>query len=136
MLATAVAPPFLVQSVALVVAAAAIAYLSYRIGLVPIVGFLAAGVLIGPNALGLVSDRALVNAAAEMGVILLLFTIGIEFSLEKLARIKTLIFGGGGLQVLLASCRHDGRAAAVWRGLAGRHSSPGFSSRSHRPPSS
>ena len=103
MLATAVAPPFLVQSVALVVAAAAIAYLSYRIGLVPIVGFLAAGVLIGPNALGLVSDRELVNASAEMGVILLLFTIGIEFSLEKLARIKTLIFGGGGLQVLLAT---------------------------------
>ena len=103
MLATAVAPPFLVQSVALVVAAAAIAYLSYRIGLVPIVGFLAAGVLIGPNALGLVSDRELVNASAEMGVILLLFTIGIEFSLEKLARIQTLIFGGGGLQVLLAT---------------------------------
>ena len=103
MLATAIAPPFLVQSVALVVAAAAIAYLSYRIGLVPIVGFLAAGVLIGPNALGLVSDRELVNASAEMGVILLLFTIGIEFSLEKLARIQTLIFGGGGLQVLLAT---------------------------------
>ncbi len=103
MLATAIAPPFLVQSVALVVAAAAIAYLSYRIGLVPIVGFLAAGVLIGPNALGLVSDRELVNASAEIGVILLLFTIGIEFSLEKLARIQTLIFGGGGLQVLLAT---------------------------------
>ena len=103
MLATAVAPPFLVQTVALVVAAAAIAYLSYRIGLVPIVGFLAAGVLIGPNTLGLVSDRELVNASAEIGVILLLFTIGIEFSLEKLARIQTLIFGGGGLQVLLAT---------------------------------
>ena len=102
-LATSVAPPFLVQSVALVVAAAAIAYVCYRLGLVPIVGFLLAGVVIGPNALGVVSDPALVNAAAEFGVILLLFTIGIEFSLEKLGRITTLIFGGGGLQVLLAS---------------------------------
>ena len=103
LLATAIAPPFLVQSVALVVAAAAIVYVCYRIGLVPIVGFLLAGVVIGPNALGIVSDPELVNAAAEMGVILLLFTIGIEFSLEKLGRITTLIFGGGGLQVLLAS---------------------------------
>ena len=56
-----------------------------------------------PHALGLVEDPALVNDAAEIGVILLLFTIGIEFSLEKLWRIKTLIFGGGGLQVTLAS---------------------------------
>lgn len=103
LLGTAIAPPFLVQSVALVVAAAAIAYVCYRIGLVPIVGFLVAGVVIGPNALGVVSDPALVNAAAEFGVILLLFTIGIEFSLEKLGRITRLIFGGGGLQVLLAS---------------------------------
>ena len=102
-LATSIAPPFLVQSVALVVAAAAIAYVCYRIGLVPIVGFLVAGVVIGPHALGLVSDPNLVDAAAEVGVILLLFTIGIEFSLAKLGRITTLIFGGGGLQVLLAS---------------------------------
>ena len=85
------------------VAAAFIAYLSSRIGLVPIVGFLAAGVIIGPHALALVDDPAVVNDAAEIGVILLLFTIGIEFSLEKLWRIKTLIFGGGGLQVTLAS---------------------------------
>ena len=69
----------------------------------PIVGFLIAGVVIGPHALRLVDDPALVNDAAEIGVILLLFTIGIEFSLEKLWRIKTLIFGGGGLQVTLAS---------------------------------
>jgi CPA2 family monovalent cation:H+ antiporter-2 len=103
MFAAAIAPPFLVQSVALVVSAAAIAYLCYRLGLVPIVGFLVAGVVIGPSALGLVRDPELVNAAAEMGVILLLFTIGIEFSLEKLAKIKRLIFGGGGLQVLLAT---------------------------------
>src|SRR3954462_6670931 len=99
----AIVPPFLVQAVAIVVAAAVIAYVSSRIGLVPIVGFLIAGVTIGPHALKLVEDQALVNDAAEIGVILLLFTIGIEFSLEKLWRIKTLIFGGGGLQVILAS---------------------------------
>ena len=52
----------------------------------PIVGFLLAGAVIGPHALGLVKDPELVNQAAEIGVILLLFTIGIEFSLDKLAQ--------------------------------------------------
>jgi CPA2 family monovalent cation:H+ antiporter-2 len=96
-------PAFLPEVVALFVAGAAIAYVCHRLGLVPIAGFLIAGVVIGPHALGLVRDRALVDAAAEAGVILLLFTIGIEFSLDKLARIQRLIFGGGGLQVALAS---------------------------------
>jgi CPA2 family monovalent cation:H+ antiporter-2 len=103
MFAASVAPPFLAESAAIVIAAAAIALLSYRVGLVPIVGFLLAGVVIGPHALGLVDDPDLVNAAAEIGVILLLFTIGIEFSLTKLSRLKLLILGGGGLQVVLAS---------------------------------
>ena len=101
--AVEIAPPFLVQAVAIVGAAALVAYISQRLGLVPIVGFLIAGIVISPRALKLVDDQALVNASAEIGVILLLFTIGIEFSLEKLARIKALIFGGGGLQVSLAS---------------------------------
>lgn len=91
------------EIVALIVAGAVIAFLSFRLRLVPIVGFLLAGILIGPNALGLVSDREIVDATAEIGVILLLFTIGIEFSLEKLARIQKLIFGGGSLQVGLST---------------------------------
>src|SRR3954466_5927185 len=116
--AAGLAPPFLVQAVAIVVAAAVIAYVSSRVGLVPIVGFLAAGVVIGPHALKLVDDPALVNDVAEIGVILLLFTIGIEFSLEKLWRIKTLIFGGGGLQVTLATLSVVGALTALgvdWR---------------------
>jgi CPA2 family monovalent cation:H+ antiporter-2 len=50
-----------------------------------------------------VRDQEIVDATAEIGVILLLFTIGIEFSLEKLARIQRLIFGGGSLQVGLST---------------------------------
>src|SRR5687768_6416922 len=98
----AVVPQFLTEIVTLIVAGAVIAYICFRLRLVPIVGFLLAGVLIGPNAFGLVRDRQLVDATAEIGVILLLFTIGIEFSLEKLARIQKLIFGGGTLQVGLS----------------------------------
>jgi CPA2 family monovalent cation:H+ antiporter-2 len=96
-------PGFLPEIVALIVAGAGIAYLCNRFNLVPIIGFLLAGVIIGPYGLGLVRDQELVNSAAEIGVVLLLFTIGIEFSLEKLARIKRLIFIGGGLQVALAT---------------------------------
>jgi len=96
-------PPFFIEVTALLVSGAVIAYLGYRLKLVPIVGFLLTGVLIGPGALGLVANQELVDATAQVGVILLLFTIGIEFSLEKLARIKRLIFGGGGMQVCLAS---------------------------------
>ncbi len=95
-------PQFITEVVAVIVAGALIAYICFRLRLVPIVGFLIAGVLIGPNALGFVKDQALVDATAEIGVILLLFTIGIEFSLEKLASIKRLIFGGGTLQVGLS----------------------------------
>jgi CPA2 family monovalent cation:H+ antiporter-2 len=110
-LAAGTAPPFLAEVATLIVAGAIIAYVCHRFGLVPIVGFLLAGVVIGPNALGLVQDRELVDAAAEIGVILLLFTIGVEFSLEKLMKIKGLIFGGGGLQVGLATLATMGALA-------------------------
>src|SRR5262245_33591946 len=96
-------PDFLPEIVVLIVAGAGIAFVCQRFNLVPILGFLLAGVVIGPHGFGLVQDKGLVNAAAEVGVVLLLFTIGIEFSLEKLARIKRLIFIGGSLQVALST---------------------------------
>ncbi len=117
-LAAGAVPPFLVEVVAIVMAAAFVAYVCQRVGLVPIVGFLLAGVLIGPSGLGLVRDPELIDAAAEVGVLLLLFTIGIEFSLDKLARIKRLIFVGGGLQVGLTTAVVAGLSMAFgvgWR---------------------
>lgn len=98
-LAAGETPRFFVEIASLLVVSAVVAYLSYRLGLVPIIGFLAAGVLLGPSALGLVQDPELIDAAAEVGVILLLFTIGLEFSLERLARIRRIILLGGGAQV-------------------------------------
>ncbi len=97
----AVSLPFLNEIVALFLVSVLIAFLCYKLKLAPVTGFLLAGVLIGPNALGLVQDQALVDMLAEIGIILLLFTIGIEFSLEKLSRIRSAIYIGGGLQVLL-----------------------------------
>ena len=117
-LAAGAVPPFLVEVVVIVAAAALVAYVSQRIGLVPIVGFLLAGVLIGPGALGLVEDQETIEAAAEVGVLLLLFTIGIEFSLDKLAKIQRLIFVGGGIQVGLTTALVAGLCMAFgvgWR---------------------
>ena len=93
--------PFLAELVLLFVVSVAAAYLCHRIKLVPIVGYLLAGLLIGPEGLALVYDRTLVDVLAEIGVILLLFTIGLEFSLEKLFRIGKVISVGGTLQVVL-----------------------------------
>ena len=93
--------PFFAEIVALLTISVVIAYLCYRIHIVPIAGFLIAGVIIGPSALGLVEDLALINNLAEIGVILLLFSIGVEFSLEKLARIKRIVLWAGSLQVVI-----------------------------------
>jgi CPA2 family monovalent cation:H+ antiporter-2 len=107
------APAFLTEVAALLIAAAVAAYLASRLRQVPIVGFLLAGVVIGPNAVGLVRSIDTVNAAAELGVILLLFTIGIEFSLDRLFAIRRLIVGGGGLQAGLAITVTAGLCLAV-----------------------
>ncbi len=91
--------PFLDDLVILFAAAVLVAMLSYRFNIPPIVGYLIAGVLIGPNALALIAEPELVEVLAEIGVILLLFSIGVEFSLEKISRLGRAIFIGGGLQV-------------------------------------
>ncbi|HEX6641709.1 MAG TPA: cation:proton antiporter, partial [Thermoanaerobaculia bacterium] len=92
---------FLPQTVAMVVASAVIAYVCHRLKILPIVGFLLAGVVIGPHAFALVQDAALIDQIAEIGIVLLLFTLGIEFSLDRVWRIKRAIFIGGGLQLAL-----------------------------------
>ena len=72
-----------------------------RLMLPSIIGFLATGVLAGPHALAFIKDTHQVEQMAEIGVVLLLFTIGIELSLKELMRIKHLVLWGGGLQVLV-----------------------------------
>lgn len=72
-----------------------------KIRIPSLVGFLMAGIIIGPHGIGLIKDTHAVELLAEIGVILLLFTIGIEFSMTKLLRIKKTVIGGGGIQVAL-----------------------------------
>jgi CPA2 family monovalent cation:H+ antiporter-2 len=70
-----------------------------RVGLPPVIGFLLAGLAIGPSAMGLVDDVHTIEVMAELGVALLLFTIGLEFSFDRLRRIGRYVVVGGGLQV-------------------------------------
>jgi CPA2 family monovalent cation:H+ antiporter-2 len=66
-----------------------------------IVGFLLTGIIAGPHGLGLIKAVHEVETLAEIGVVLLLFTIGIEFSLKSLVRVRRSVLLGGSLQVLL-----------------------------------
>jgi CPA2 family monovalent cation:H+ antiporter-2 len=72
-----------------------------RIKQSPLVGYLLAGVLLGPNALNVLPSYESVYTIAELGVALLLFTIGLEFSWRRLLSVGRVAAGGGTLQVLI-----------------------------------
>jgi CPA2 family monovalent cation:H+ antiporter-2 len=93
--------PLLKDIVILVAVSVPISILLTRVGLPTIVGFLITGVIIGPHALGLVTEMHSVEVLAEIGIVLLLFTIGTEFSITKMLRIRKEALLGGGLQVLI-----------------------------------
>lgn len=97
-----------------------------RLGINPVLGFLAAGAVLGPDGLGrlagsaqwlswiTVSDRSQIAYLAEAGVVFLLFMIGLELSFERLKTMRRLVFGLGGLQVLVS-----GTLLSVMLSLAG-----------------
>jgi CPA2 family monovalent cation:H+ antiporter-2 len=78
---------------------AVVVFALHRMKIPSIVGFLAAGMLLGPHGLHLIRDINTIQTLAEIGVILLLFTIGLEFSLSKFLKMRLEVFGMGGLQV-------------------------------------
>ncbi len=76
-------------------------FLFHRIRVPEVVGFLFTGIIVGPHGLGLIDAVKEVEGLAEVGVVLLLFIIGIEFSLKKLLKIRKYVLLGGLIQVLL-----------------------------------
>jgi monovalent cation:H+ antiporter-2, CPA2 family len=80
-------------------ASIAIVFIFHQFRLPSIAGFLVAGALIGPYGLNLISDIGTVQALAEIGIVLLLFTIGIEFSLVHLVSMRRLMFLAAPIQV-------------------------------------
>ncbi len=93
--------PLLNDVVIIFVLSIAILFICHRLRVPALVGFLFAGILAGPYGLGLVKAVHEVEILAEIGVALLLFTIGIEFSLQRLLQIKKSVLMGGSIQVLL-----------------------------------
>ena len=77
--------------------------LASRVGLPPLVGYLLAGIVIGPHSLWFVGDVELAGQLAEIGVILLMFGVGLHFSPGDLARVKRIAIPGALLQMLLAT---------------------------------
>jgi CPA2 family monovalent cation:H+ antiporter-2 len=77
-----------------------IIYLFKRIHIPTLVGFLLAGMLIGPHGLNLISEIKEIEIMAEVGVIFLLFTIGLEVSLTQLMKMKSIMIFAGGAQVI------------------------------------
>jgi len=93
----------LLEGVIILVAAIAVVYAFHRLNAGPVLGYLAAGVLIGPHALKLVSHVESIQILAEFGVVFLLFIVGLELSFRRLATMRTEVFGIGSAQVLLTA---------------------------------
>src|SRR3989304_2717972 len=92
---------FLKSLVIILCISAIIVFVLGRLKISSIVGFLIAGVIVGPHGAHLISDVKDVELFAEIGVILLMFTIGLEFSLKNLLKLRRSIFGGGLVQIVL-----------------------------------
>ena len=92
---------FLKSLVIILFISAIIVFVLGRLKISSIVGFLIAGVIVGPHGAHLIEDVRDVELFAEIGVILLMFTIGLEFSLKNLLRLRRSVFGGGLLQTFL-----------------------------------
>lgn len=101
-----------------------------RLGVSPVLGYLGAGALLGPLGLGSFADRfppltwftitdtESISGIAQLGIVFLLFLIGLELSFQRLMTMRRLVLGMGGLQVVLTSVLI---AAAAWHGgLGGR----------------
>lgn len=94
-----------------------VAFLCLRLKLPLLVGLMLTGIAIGPYGLGLIKDVEGVEILAEIGVMLLLFTIGLEFSLSRLREMKRLVLVGGGLQVGVTVAAVAGLAVFLGREL-------------------
>ena len=80
-----------------------IIFVFHRLGMPTIVGFLATGVIIGPHGLGLITEAGTVENLAQIGVVMLLFTIGLELSFAKLRNVGREAVIGGGLQIIFTT---------------------------------
>ncbi|MBX3519359.1 MAG: Kef family K(+) transporter [Xanthobacteraceae bacterium] len=95
--------PLIATIVAGLVLAFIFGSIAHRLRISPIVGYLLAGVLAGPYTPGFVADQALANELAELGVILLMFGVGLHFSLKDLLSVRAIAIPGAVVQIAVAT---------------------------------
>src|SRR5262245_46643398 len=101
-------------------AALALGYATHRLGLSPIVGYLLAGIVVGPHTPGFVANRALAEQLAEIGVVLLMFGVGLHFHLKELLAVRRIAVPGALGQIAVATALAALLARAVgWDWTAG-----------------
>jgi len=95
---------FLLKEIVIIFALSTLVNLLFtRIKIPTVVGYLMTGIIAGPHLLSLVGAKHEIEILAEIGVILLLFTIGMEFSLKHLLKIRRIVFFGGFIQVSITA---------------------------------
>jgi CPA2 family monovalent cation:H+ antiporter-2 len=101
-------------------AALVFGFATHRAGLSPIVGYLVAGLLVGPHTPGFVADRHMAEQLAEVGIILLMFGVGLQFHIEELVAVWRVAVPGAVAQSVVATGLGMGVAHAFgWTGEAG-----------------
>ncbi len=112
--------PLIATIVAALVVAFFMGALAHRLRLPPIAGYLIAGVIVGPFTPGIVADSGLANELAEIGVILLMFGVGLHFSLRDLLSVRKIAVPGAVVQIAVATLLGMAMAWAMgWTLLAG-----------------
>jgi CPA2 family monovalent cation:H+ antiporter-2 len=94
---------FLGEMLAVLGVSLAIVLACQRVRIPSVVGFLVSGAVVGPSGIGLIADEATIDGFAEIGVVLLLFTVGLELSLRELWRMRKVVLLGGGAQMSLTA---------------------------------
>src|SRR6202050_3438498 len=93
----------LLQILILLTASVCVVAAVRKLALPAILGYLAVGMLLGPHALSLAADNETTQLLADFGVVFLVFTLGLEFSLPRLVAMRWEVLGVGGAQVLLTT---------------------------------
>ncbi|MFQ2322651.1 cation:proton antiporter domain-containing protein [Aeromonas dhakensis] len=100
----------------LLLAAVLLVAIFRRLGQPVILAYLLAGVVLGPHGAAVITGQAIMQTIAELGIVFLMFSLGLEFSLPRLIAMRRLVIGVGGLQVLLTSLLFF--TIAWWWGLS------------------
>lgn len=93
----------LTQVLVLLLASVLVVAVARRLGLPPILGYLAVGLVVGPHALGFMEESSQTHLLAEIGVVFLLFTLGLEFSWPRMVAMRREVFGLGLVQMSLTT---------------------------------